>query len=196
MKRHVFRAIQVFAALLVVACGKSPPAESSAAPAMVEEPSYEPDARAMALSNPPAPVLAAVPEMNPRRGRILFIAKGCVICHRVNGVGGMAAPDLSAAGRADEVNPLEFSARMWRGAPAMAALQTIELGYVIDLDAQDIADIAAFVASPDEQKLLTEDSVSVEMRGWFIDEQYWASGRWEQYRERGQRIPSIATEEE
>jgi cytochrome c553 len=186
------------AALAIGACGRqAAPEPAPDAPLVTEEEApYEPDARTLALSAPPVPVHAPTPEMNARRGRILFISNGCVICHQVNGVGGRAAPDLSAREKPGLVDPLAFSARMWRGAPAMSALQTLKLGYVIDLSAQDIADLAAFAASHEEQQLLTPQSVSEEMRGWFIDERYWASGDWDRYRERGAAIPSVVVEEE
>jgi mono/diheme cytochrome c family protein len=188
----------ILAAIAGAACGRDggTPQPAEASIVAEEEAPFEPDASAVALSQPPAPVFAPTPELNARRGRILFISNGCVICHQVNGVGGRAAPDLSAGTKPDLVDPLEFSARMWRGAQAMAALQTIELGYVIDLSAQNIADLAAFAASPEEQNLLTLDSVSNEMRGWFIDERYWTTGQWDKYRERGSKIPSVVVEEE
>lgn len=188
----------VLVALAVAACGREAAPKAAPETSLVtqEEAPYEPDARTVALSAPPAPVHAPTPELNARRGRILFISNGCVICHQANGVGGRAAPDLSARETPALVDPLEFSARMWRGAPAMSALQTIELGYVIDLSAQDIADLAAFAASPEEQKLLTPQSVSAEMRGWFIDERYWATGEWDKYRTRGSKIPSVVVEDD
>lgn len=77
----------------------------------------------------------------------------------------------------------------------MTALQAIELGYVIDLDAQDIADLAAFAASPDEQKLLSLDSVPADMRDWFIDVPHWRSDEWTEYLQRGERIPGLDEEE-
>lgn len=183
------------AALLLTlgGCGEKA-GETALQPPPQEEAPYTPSPQEAALSAPPAPILAETPEMNARRGRILFIANGCVICHQVNGVGGKAAPDLSARETASEVNPLEFSARIWRGAPAMTALQTVELGYVIDLDAQDIADLAAFAASGDEQSLLTLDSVSEEMRNWFIDEPHWRSNDWTEYLKRGEKIPGLIEE--
>ncbi len=142
-----------------------------------------------ALAEPPAPVLVDMPEVNPRRGRILFVTNGCVICHQVNGVGGAAAPRLDARGDQDAVDPLAFAASMWRGAEAMTALQSVELGYVIELDGQDIADLAAFAGSPDEQALLTLDTVSKEMRDWFLDEPYWLDDEWGDFLRRGSRIP-------
>lgn len=172
-------------------CAKKP---DEAAGAMDEVSGFTPTSEQEALAAPPAPIAAETPELNARRGRILFVAKGCVICHQVNGVGGEAAPELSAVDPATEINPLDFSARMWRGAPAMTALQTIELGYVIDLDAQDIADLAAFAASKDEQALLTLSSVGEGMRDWFLNEPHWRSGEWTEYLKRGDRIPGLVEE--
>ncbi|WP_428408137.1 c-type cytochrome [Hyphococcus sp.] len=166
------------------ACGQNA-VQEDAAPNEVRE----------ALSKPPVEISVETPEVNARRGRLQFITRGCVICHQVNGVGGRAAPDLSAMSHSDRINPLDFSARMWRGAPAMTALQAVELGYVIDLDAQDIADLAAFAASPEEQKLLTLESVPAEMRDWFIDVPHWSSEDWTEYLQRGERIPGLEEEE-
>lgn len=189
----VFLTLAAVIFLAVGGCAKK--ADKAETPTLeVEESAYAPSEAEQALSAPPAPILAETPELNARRGRILFISNGCVICHQANGVGGKAAPDLSAPEARTEINPLEFSARMWRGAPAMTALQTIELGYVIDLDAQDIADLAAFAASPEEQKLLTIDSVGAEMRTWFLDEPHWRSGDWTEYLKRGERIPGFVEE--
>lgn len=145
--------------------------------------------RREALSRPPTPVDVITPEVNARRGRILFITKGCVICHQINGIGGAAAPALDQTNGDAAVNPLDFSAQMWRGASAMTALQSIELGYVIDLQGQDIADLAAFTASADERTLLTLDSVPAEMRDWFLNTPYWRTNEWSEYEERGERIP-------
>lgn len=172
--------------LAAAACGERPTGK--------EETPESVDPVREALARPPAPVNVETPEANARRGRIQFITRGCVICHQVNGVGGEAAPDLSAETAPESVNPLDFSARMWRGAPAMTALQAIELGYVIELEAQDIADLAAFVASPEEQKLLTLESTPEDMRDWFLDEPHWRSDDWSEYIKRGERIPDVEDE--
>ena len=103
---------------------------------------------------------------------------------------------MSVSTAPESVNPLDFSARMWRGAPAMTALQAVELGYVIALDAQDIADLAAFAASPDEQRLLTLESTPEGMREWFLDVPHWRSDDWTEYLQRGERIPDLETVEE
>ena len=197
----------VFAALCAFAAACSPgdegaaPAAQDALPALEETAGAPADPVREALAAPPAAFEVDMPQMNARRGRILFVTNGCVICHQVNGVGGRAAPDLSASPHAEgagpaAVNPLAFSARIWRGAPAMTALQAIELGYVIDLDAQDLADLAAFAASPQEQALLTLSSTPEGMRDWFLDEPHWRSDDWTSYLQRGERIPGVGADGE
>lgn len=111
-----------------------------------------------------------MPIPDAERGRGLFIVKGCVVCHSVNGVGGHAAPTLDALAGDSLVDPLGFASRMWRGALAMADLQATELGYQIELSGQEIADLAAFAANADEQSLLQESDIPELMRGWTIDD--------------------------
>ena len=38
-------------------------------------------------------------ERNPRRGRDMFAAAGCALCHQINGEGGAVGPDLSTLGQ-------------------------------------------------------------------------------------------------
>src|SRR5262249_42746248 len=60
-----------------------------------------------------------VPKMDPASGRKLFATKGCVVCHSVNGVGGTDAAALDASTMTPMMNPFDFTAQMWTGAPAM-----------------------------------------------------------------------------
>jgi cytochrome c553 len=120
------------------------------------------------------------------KGRDTFVQKGCVLCHAVNGVGGKAAPALDAADPYVQADPLEFAARMWRGAPAMVEFQSVELGYVIDLTADDIANLAAFAASRDEQKLLIDAAIPDPMRDSILDERYWETEDWSEFMANGQ----------
>ena len=53
------------------------------------------------------------------------------------------------------MNAFEFTARMWRGAEAMTALQEDMLGEVISLDGQNLADLVAFAHDAVEQAKLT-----------------------------------------
>ncbi|NQW10943.1 MAG: c-type cytochrome [Alphaproteobacteria bacterium] len=99
------------------------------------------------------------PPMDSTRGRKLFTETGCVACHSVNGVGGNLGPSLNAADMPSPMNAFEFSARMWRGAPAMTALQEDLLGGVIALTGQDLADLVAFAHDEREQAKLTKDQI-------------------------------------
>ena len=69
-----------------------------------------------------------LPRMDAAAGRQLFAAKGCVLCHSVNGVGGADAPPMDAEYMEPMMNPFDFAAGMWRGSEAMVALQREELG--------------------------------------------------------------------
>ena len=120
------------------------------------------------------------------KGRAAFVQKGCVLCHSINGVGGKAAPALDAPDDFVKPDPLDFAARMWRGAPAMVEFQSVELGYVIDLSADDIAEIATFAASREEQKLLKDEDIPLPMRDSILDERYWETEDWSDFMAGGQ----------
>ncbi len=128
---------------------------------------------------------AVTREVDPVGGKQLFVEKGCVICHSVNGVGGKAAPALDAEIGAPAVDPLDFAARMWRGAPAMIELQAVELGYTIYLTADELADLAAFAADRDAQKSLTVEDLPESIRSGLLDERFWEMENWDDYLSRG-----------
>lgn len=125
-------------------------------------------------------------ELDSQAGRGLFVEKGCILCHSVNGVGGKAGPALDAEIGAPPIDPLDFAARIWRGAPAMIELQSIELGYTIDMTADDIAHLAAFAADREEQKNLTTETVPQEIRDSFLDERFWEVEDWDEFLKGGQ----------
>lgn len=112
----------------------------------------------------------ALPPMDPARGRDLFLDRGCVACHSVNGVGGHLGPSLNAADMPEPMNAFEFAARMWRGAEAMTALQQDILGRVISLSGQDLADIIAFAHDEREQAKLRVEQVPKEYRDLIQDQ--------------------------
>ncbi|MHA1600227.1 MAG: c-type cytochrome [Alphaproteobacteria bacterium] len=122
--------------------------------------------------------MIVVPDVDAIRGRHLFVMKGCVSCHSIAGVGGKAAPALDAPEDSTSVNLLDFAARMWRGASAMQELQSIELGYQIELTGNEIGDLAAFASSPAAQEGFSIDEVPDLLKDWFIDEIYWDEGEW------------------
>ncbi len=103
-----------------------------------------------------------VPAFDPAKGRKLFGSKGCVVCHAINGVGGEDAPDLSAAHMEKPMNAFEFAARMWRGAPAMIAMQEDELGAQIELNGEELAAIIAFSHDAEEQAKFSKADVPEE----------------------------------
>ena len=109
-----------------------------------------------------------IPEMNAQEGRELFASKGCVVCHSINGVGGVDAPMLDAEFMDSPMNPFEFSARMWRGAEAMVELQRDELGDVIDLSGEELAAIIAFVHDAEEQAKFSEADIPEEIEAMMV----------------------------
>ena len=98
------------------------------------------------------PVGLALPKSGSQRGRLLYVSKGCVGCHAVNGVGGTAALPLDAATMDPAGNPFEFFARMWLGMKPMIEMQEAKMGGQVELNAQELADIVAFIHDPAMQK--------------------------------------------
>jgi len=92
-----------------------------------------------------------IPAFDPAKGRELFGSKGCILCHSINGLGGEDAPDISAEHMETPMNAFDFAARMWRGAPAMIAMQEYELDGQIQLNGDELAAIIAFAHDADEQ---------------------------------------------
>jgi cytochrome c551/c552 len=99
----------------------------------------------------------AVMAGDPARGRALFVSKGCVACHAIDEIGGTSAPPLDAEFAPSEVEPLDFVARMWRGAEAMIFMQQEELSEQIDFTGQELADVIAFVHDPKERRKFSEE---------------------------------------
>lgn len=135
-------------------------------------------------TKPDAPAPAHIG--NAEAGRASFVEIGCVMCHSVNGVGGKAAPALDAEVGGPNIDPLDFAARMWSGAPAMIELQSLELGYAVSVTGQNIADLAAFASSVEEQKKLTADQIPAEMRDSLLDQRFWETENWEEFLRKGQ----------
>ena len=99
-------------------------------------------ARADSTSSAPGLVL---PKMDSQRGKVLFASKGCVVCHSINGVGGTNAAALDASTMDPAMNPFEFFARMWLGAEPMIAMQAERMGQQMELTAEELGDIVAFI---------------------------------------------------
>jgi len=105
-----------------------------------------------------------MPEMDPKKGRKLFVTKGCVACHSINGIGGHDAAALDAHTMKPMMNPFDFAAKMWRMAPAMIYAQEEALGGQILFTGDELSDIVAFVHDPEEQHRFSEDDLTPEAR--------------------------------
>jgi len=104
------------------------------------------------------------PEMNPEKGKELFVSKGCVTCHSINGVGGDDAPALDDHKDMTGVNPFDFVARMWNHATGMIAAQEEELDGQIHLTGDDMANIVAFVHDHAVQHSFSEKDLTPQLR--------------------------------
>ncbi len=105
-----------------------------------------------------------IPVMNPDRGKKLFLRKGCVACHAINGVGGHDAPPMDAHRDMGLVNPFDFAAKMWNHAPAMVAAQEEAFGEQIYFTGQELADIIAFLHDDGVQHAFNEHDLTPQAR--------------------------------
>ncbi len=105
-----------------------------------------------------------MPIMNPARGKTLFVAKGCVACHAINGVGGHDAPNMDAHDKAGLMNPFDFAAKMWNHAPAMIAAQEGAFGEQVYFTGSELADIIAFVHDDRTQHSFTDADLTATAR--------------------------------
>ena len=101
-----------------------------------------------------------MPLMNAQRGKLLFVSKGCVACHAINGVGGHDAPVLDAHAMEGLINPFDFAAKMWNHAAAMIYAQEEALGEQITYTGAELADIIAFVHDDDAQHSFDEGDLT------------------------------------
>src|SRR5512140_491275 len=81
---------------------------------------------------------------DPSRGRQLFVSKGCVKCHAVQGEGGRIGPDLGRVALGD--TQLDLAAEMWNHTPTMIE-ELKEAGIVAtpSLTGQEFTEIAAYL---------------------------------------------------
>ena len=115
----------------------------------------------MAQESEAQPMMAGA---DAARGRELFVRKGCIACHAVNEIGGTTGPPLDVEFTPEEVDPLDFVARMWRGAEPMVMMQQSLFGEQLDFTGQELADIIAFAHDPEEQRRFSEADVPPALR--------------------------------
>jgi len=107
---------------------------------------------------PPVPGLV-LPKMNPLHGRELFVSKGCVACHSIKDVGEQDAAPLDASTMDPPGNPFEFFARMWLGTKPMIAIQEERIGHQVELTAEELGDIVAFIHDDAMQKSFSKQEI-------------------------------------
>ncbi len=109
-------------------------------------------------------VRLVMPLMNPDRGRKIFVSKGCVACHAINGVGGHDAPAMDAHQMNKLMNPFDFAAKMWNHAPAMIAAQEGAFGEQIYFTGEELADMIAFIHDDEAQHDFSEKDMTAKAR--------------------------------
>ena len=97
-----------------------------------------------------------MPLMSSSRDMNLFVDKGCVACHAVNGVGGHDATALDAHDMGEFMNPFDLAAKMWMMAPYMIEAQEEALGEQILFTGEELADTIAFLHDDVQQHEFTE----------------------------------------
>lgn len=105
-----------------------------------------------------------MPMMDPANGKKLFVDKGCIACHAINGVGGHDAPALDAHSMTGLMNPFDFAAKMWNHAPAMIAAQEGAFGEQVYFNGDEFADIVAFIHSDVAQHRFSERDLTAKSR--------------------------------
>lgn len=106
-----------------------------------------------------------MPPLDAVHGKMVFAAKGCVLCHAINGIGGTDAPAIDASTMAAEMNPFDFVAKMWNHSQGMIAMQEDEMGEQITFEnGQQIADIIAFLHDDAVQKTFSEEDIPQEIK--------------------------------
>ncbi len=105
-----------------------------------------------------------MPIMNPERGKRLFVEKGCVACHAINGIGGHDGPNPDVHSMEPLKNPFDFAAKMWNHAPAMISAQEEALGEPIYFTGDEISDIIAFIHDDGTQHAFTEKHLTQRAR--------------------------------
>ncbi len=105
-----------------------------------------------------------MPIMSPMRGKKVFVKKGCVTCHAVNGIGGHDAPPMDDHAKMKYVNPFDFAAKMWNHAPGMLAAQEEAFGETVTFLGHELADIIAFVHDDETQHSFTEKDITPKIR--------------------------------
>jgi mono/diheme cytochrome c family protein len=90
------------------------------------------------------------PPGNVQAGHRLFVAKKCVVCHQVGGVGGVVGPNLDFLKQFG--SPILIAAEMWNHGPAMAAAMRERKIERATFTGSELRDLIAYLkaASPEQ----------------------------------------------
>ncbi len=81
---------------------------------------------------------------SPQQGSQVFLAKGCIHCHSVNGEGGKVGPDLGRKSTAESSLPQLVTA-MWNHAPQMWERMSTDRVSYPNLSYDDVAQLLAYL---------------------------------------------------
>jgi cytochrome c2 len=82
---------------------------------------------------------------SPKRGRDLFVSKGCATCHAIAGQGGSGGPDLGTRGRAMARSVPEIASLMWNHSQQMTTeFARRDIARPI-FSGQEMADVIAYL---------------------------------------------------
>ena len=99
------------------------------------------------------------PPFDAALGHRLFAEKGCVICHKMNGIGGDDGPPLGYGQFDTPIDAMHVAADLWEKADVMIPMQEAELGEKIELEPEELAAIIAFLADQEEQAKFAEHDI-------------------------------------
>ena len=82
---------------------------------------------------------------NPRQGRQVFIAKGCVKCHAVRGEGGKAGEDLGIKGKMFYKSLTQVASSMWNKGPTVLAKMAATQSGIPKFTPSEMADLLSYL---------------------------------------------------
>jgi len=114
----------------------------------------------------------AVPEVmlpgfvNADAGKMIYIHKGCIVCHAVGDVGGKSAQNINQLMVSSDNSVFDLAARMWNHSPHMQDAQARVMGKAIMLSGNELGHLTAFVASPGVHDTVKFTDVPTPIRRW------------------------------
>jgi cbb3-type cytochrome oxidase cytochrome c subunit len=89
-------------------------------------------------------VVPALAAPNARKGRELFLGKGCNGCHKVDGVGGVNGPDLSRVGK--RLRPEQIARKIINPRADMPN-SIMASAKQLNMTNQDVIDVAGYLST-------------------------------------------------